>query len=375
MTPLRLSALPMPPFAGDWRDGGNTSTWLKPVGITPFHGDVEQAGVMPLAGGVLGFTHFDVIIYLNEQMTIVRLTPAQVMDEAAVGGSDAFARAEAAIERITRRRDAFAGLTMQSPQIMGIINTTPDSFSDGGDHDSADMAVEIGQQMASDGAAILDVGGCSTRPGALPVGLDEEAVRILPVIDGLAKAGHLVSADTQHAEVMDLALNAGARIINDVGGLCGDGAVEIVAKRAASAIIMHMQGVPETMQTAPSYTYPPTDVFDWLERRIEAACRAGIGLEHLAIDPGFGFGKTPEQNMMLMANIAIFHGLGVPIVFGISRKSTIAHYSRGEDPKNREAGSTALAALALQQGVQVFRVHDVAMTAQAIGNAKAFAQY
>lgn len=365
----------MPPCADDRQDGGVAQTWLMPVGITSL--DDTADAVLPLAGGSssggMGFTHLDVINDINGEMTVTRLPAPDLIHEAAAGGADAEARAQQYLDRLTRPRDDFAGLDMSKPQIMGILNATPDSFSDGGDHEKADAAITSAKTMLEDGATILDVGGESTRPGAEPVGHDEEIARIKPIITGLTKAGHLVSADTRHTSVMAAALDAGATVINDVGGLRDEGAEALVASRSAPAIIMHMQGVPGNMQKNPNYTFAPTDIFDWLEARIQSARKAGVSLADLAIDPGFGFGKTPHHNMQLMANIALFHGLGVPIVFGISRKSTIAHFSKGEAARERVAGSVSLAALAYQHGVQIFRVHDVAETAQAIGNAEAYA--
>jgi dihydropteroate synthase len=383
---LRLAQLPLPPFATSQSDAhSDARTWLLPVGMTSFcegsREGINTAGaktVMSLAGGDIGFTHFDVINKIDGQMTVTRIAAERLMDEAAAGGVDAETRAEQAIERITRRRPDFVGLTPSCsdgrPHIMGILNTTLDSFSDGGDYAAAEAALARGEKMIKEGATILDVGGESTRPGATPVDFDEECRRILPVITPLAEAGHVVSADTRHTNVMEAALAAGATIINDVGGLRDDGAAELVAHHEAPSIIMHMQGVPGNMQENPKYAYAPTDIYDWLAARIEAALAAGALSSHLAVDPGFGFGKSPEHNMMIMANIALFHGLGVPIVLGVSRKSTIAHFARGEAAKDRLAGSVALAALGFQQGVQIFRVHDVAATAQALGNAAAFAQ-
>ena len=191
------------------------------------------------------------------------------------------------------------------------------------------------------------------------------------MIEKLSAAGHPVSADTRHTYVMAEALSHGAHIINDVGGLRADGAVDLIAERQVPAMIMHMQGEPGNMQKNPQYLDAPTDIFDWLEGRIATAVSAGVKRGMIAIDPGFGFGKTPHHNMQIMQSISLFHGLGVPIVLGVSRKSTIAHFSKGEPAKERLAGSVALAALARQQGVQIFRVHDVAETHQALANTEA----
>ena len=367
----RLNALPIPPFSNDCADCGSARTWLQPIGITAF--DPDDSDQMPLAGGPYGFSQIDVINRIDDQVTVCRIAATDLIDLAAAGGEQAEARAKLILHRLTRPRKAYAGLDMAAWHIMGIINTTPDSFSDGGDHFSAKTALASAEQMMTDGAAILDIGGESTRPGADPVSHDEECRRILPVIEKLSAASHLISADTRHTNVMAEALSHGAHIINDVGGLRADGAVDLIAERQVPAMIMHMQGEPGNMQKNPQYLDAPTDIFDWLEDRIETAVSAGVKRGMIAIDPGFGFGKTPNHNMQIMQSISLFHGLGVPIVLGVSRKSTIAHFSKGEPAKERLAGSVALAALARQQGVQIFRVHDVAETHQALANTEALA--
>ena len=326
---------------------------------------------MPLAGGPYGFSQVDVINRINDRVTVCRIAAHDVLALAAAAGDEAEARAKLTLHRLTRPRKPYAGLDMTKFHVMGIINTTPDSFSDGGDHWAAETALASAKQMVADGAAILDIGGESTRPGAEPVSHDEECRRILLVIETLSAAGHLVSADTRHTKVMTEALGHGAQIINDVGGLRAEGAVELIAEKDVPAMIMHMQGEPGNMQKNPQYNDAPTDIFDWLEGRIHTAVAEGAKRGMLAIDPGFGFGKTPHHNMQIMQSIGLFHGLGVPIVLGVSRKSTIAHFSKGEPAKERLAGSVALAAMARQQGVQIFRVHDVDETHQALANAEA----
>jgi len=304
-------------------------------------------------------------------MTVSRIEAGRLLKEAAAGGTVAEEQAQKILDRLTCPRENFADHAMNTWHIMGIINTTPDSFSDGGDHADAEVALASARQMARDGASILDVGGESTRPGAETISLDEERKRVLPVISALSTEGFCVSADTRHVPVMEDALTAGAAMINDVGGLRAEGAAALIAVRQVPAILMHMQGEPGNMQQNPQYDFAPTDVFDWLENRISAVCEAGIPMCCLAVDPGFGFGKTPAHNMEIMASLALFHGLGVPVVLGVSRKSTIGHYSRGEPAKARQPGSTALAAMARAQGVQIFRVHDVPASMQALANAEA----
>ena len=336
-----------------------------PVGIVARS---EDAAVLPLAGGPYGFTHLDVFIDDGDQFTVTRMGAASLVDAAASEGK---AQAEALMQRLTAPRADYAGLDMTASHVMGILNTTPDSFSDGGDHLAADHAIASGKAMVDDGASILDIGGESTRPGAEPVGHDEECRRILPVIAALSDAGYVTSADTRHTDVMAPALESGAVIINDVAGLRDDGAIALVADRQVPVMIMHMQGTPGTMQDNPEYRFAPLDIYDWLEDRINECEAAGLPRHLIAIDPGFGFGKTPDHNMEIMAHLALYHGLGVPIVLGVSRKSTIAHFSRGEAAKDRMPGSVAMAALGRGQGVQIFRVHDVAETAQALANTNA----
>ena len=220
--------------------------------------------------------------------------------------------------------------------------------------------------MSQAGASIIDIGGESTRPGAEAISRNQELARVLPPITGLSRQNIKISVDTRHAEVMTRACAAGATIINDVEALRRDGAVGAAAASGVPVIIMHMQGQPETMQDAPHYDFAPVDVYQFLEERIKVLMVAGIAKSHIAIDPGFGFGKTVAHNLQILKWLSLFHGLGVPILFGASRKSTIAKLSKGEPAEQRLAGSLALAMAAYRQGAQMLRVHDVAQTAQAL---------
>jgi dihydropteroate synthase len=261
----------------------------------------------------------------------------------------------------------FAGLVLDRPRIMGVVNVTPDSFSDGGEAYPPSVAVARGLALNACGADIVDVGGESTRPGAEPVPVEQELARVVPVVEELAGRGVVVSVDTRRARVMEAAINAGAAIVNDVTALSGDeGSMQVVAGSAASVILMHMQGEPRTMQLAPQYDNVVQDVSRWLHDRIEACEVAGIAPERIAIDPGIGFGKTVDHNLDILAHLDFFARLGRPIVLGVSRKSFIARLNRNEAPKERVAGSLAAALLALSQGVHIFRVHDVAETQQAL---------
>jgi dihydropteroate synthase len=255
---------------------------------------------------------------------------------------------------------------LDQPQVMGIVNVTPDSFS--GDGREAEAAAEAGQAMAAAGAAIVDVGGESTRPGAKPVWEGDEAARIVPVARRLAAAGTAVSIDTRKASVMEQALAAGAAMVNDVSALGWDArAAEVVAAAACPVVLMHHKGDPATMQDDPRYDRPVLlEIYDWLEARIDAAVAAGIARERILIDPGFGFGKTVQHNLQLMNGLALLHGLGCPIVLGASRKRTIGALSNEAPADARLAGSLALALKGAEQGVQLLRVHDVPETLQAL---------
>ena len=250
---------------------------------------------------------------------------------------------------------------------MGIVNVTPDSFSDGGDNFDTGRAIAHGQHLAESGADLIDVGGESTRPGASPVPLDEELRRVRPVVRALADAGLTVSIDTRHAAVMAAAIDAGAKVVNDITGLTWDAkAAGLVAEAGAAVVLMHMQGTPQTMQADPSYADVLVEVLDWLEDRVTACEAAGIPRSRIAVDPGIGFGKTVDHNLALLAGVATFHGLGTAVLVGLSRKAFIAKLSRGEAPKDRLAGSLAGALACARAGVQFVRVHDVAETAQAL---------
>ena len=272
------------------------------------------------------------------------------------------------VERLTEPRPRFAGLTLDRPRIMGIVNVTPDSFSDGGRHNTVERAVAHGLTLADEGADILDVGGESTRPGSDPVPLDEELRRVIPVIKGLrAKTDARISVDTRKAEVMRQAAKAGADIINDVSGLTHDTeALNAAAATGLPVILMHTQGDPKTMNDAPHYDDLALDVYDVLAARIAACEHAGIPRAKLCVDPGIGFAKHLHHNVSMMANLSVLHGLGVPILLGASRKKMIAQLCDVPDPADRLPGSLAAVMVGVGQGVQIVRVHDVAATKQAL---------
>jgi len=258
-------------------------------------------------------------------------------------------------------------IRLDQPQVMGIVNATPDSFSDGGSYADSAAAAEAGAVMASQGAAIIDVGGESTRPGASTVWEGDEAERVLPIVRQLAAGGTAVSIDTRKSAVMNAALGAGAGMVNDVSALTWDPlAAEAVARADVPVVLMHHQGDPSTMQESPRYDDVLVDVYRWLEDRIDAAIEAGIARDKILVDPGIGFGKTVAHNLELLNGLALFHGLGCPIVLGASRKRMIGALA-GEAPADRRLpGSLMLALKAVEQGAQIVRVHDVPETVQAL---------
>jgi dihydropteroate synthase len=258
-----------------------------------------------------------------------------------------------------------------SPKLMGVVNVTPDSFSDGGLFLEPEAAIAHGEQLVRDGAEILDVGGESTRPGAEEVGVEEELARTEPVVADLEGMGYRVSIDTSKAVVVEAALAAGAEIVNDVTALRGDGEMAVLcAERGATVVLMHMVGDPRTMQDEPRYEDVVGEVKAFLAERIEAAVAAGIAEEKIWVDPGIGFGKTLEHNLELLRGLGELRELGRPLVIGASRKSFIGKID-GSQVEERIGGSIATAVLAAADGADVLRVHDVAETAQALRVAEA----
>lgn len=271
-------------------------------------------------------------------------------------------------EMISSARLSLGGLSLNSPRIMGILNVTPDSFFDGGRHDQVSAAVEHALRMVKEGADIIDIGGESTRPGADLISVDEEMSRVVPVIEALkSRTDALISIDTRKSEVMSEAVKAGAHIINDVSALSFDpNSLAVAAELNVPVILMHSQGTPEVMQNNPSYNHVVLDIYDYLSASLQRAVEAGVRTENIILDPGIGFGKTVSHNCALLKCLSLFHGLGVPLLLGCSRKSYIAALSAGEAADERLPGSIAGVLLGVSQGVQIFRVHDVAETVQAL---------
>lgn len=330
---------------------------------------VAADAALPLAGGPNAFSALEVI---------VRKGPAdvarQIVPIAAVRDDPHCAQA---IEEITRRRAPWAGFDPNSrPLIMGVVNVTPDSFFDGGKTPDTASAIAHGLQLHAEGADILDVGGESTRPGAAPVSEAEERTRAIPVVRALSAAGIPVSIDTRHANIMREAVFSGARLINDVSALAGDGSLYTAARLKVPVVMMHGTSDagsatdPRTMQKDPRYDDVVLDVYEYLEARLARCEEFGVRRDQMAIDPGIGFAKTPAHNAALLESLAIFHGLGVPVLLGASRKSFIARFSQGETADKRLPGSVAAAQWGATQGAQILRVHDVAETRQALAVAQ-----
>jgi len=257
-------------------------------------------------------------------------------------------------------------LDLSRPCVMGVLNVTPDSFSDGGDFFGVDRALRHAERMVEAGADILDIGGESTRPGAAPVSVREEIERVVPVIEALSSRVSVpISIDTSKPEVMRVAVNAGAGMINDVRALRRLGALEAAVEARVPVCLMHMQGMPRTMQAAPVYRDVVSEVRDFLRRRIQVCVDAGMAPERMLVDPGFGFGKTLAHNLALLAELAQLCSLGPPVLVGLSRKSMLGALT-GKPVAERLAGSLAAAVLAVEQGARLVRVHDVAATVDAL---------
>ncbi|WP_315389274.1 dihydropteroate synthase [uncultured Stenotrophomonas sp.] len=258
-------------------------------------------------------------------------------------------------------------LRLDRPCVMGIVNVTPDSFSDGGAHDTVEAAVAHGLQLVAEGADLLDIGGESTRPGSAPVALEEELRRVVPVIEQLARQVAVpISIDTFKPEVMRAAVAAGAGMINDIHALRQDGAPAAAAELGVPVVLMHMQGEPGSMQDTPHYDDVVAEVHRFLADRIFSAEMAGIARKNLVIDLGFGFGKTTDHNMILLARSERFLELGLPMLAGLSRKRSIGELTGRDTPRDRVAGSVAAHLIAAQRGARILRVHDVAATVDAL---------
>lgn len=256
-------------------------------------------------------------------------------------------------------------LDLSRPVIMGVLNVTPDSFSDGGRFEKPSDALKRAEQMFEEGADVLDVGGESTRPGAAEVPWEEELRRVRPVVEAMAHRGFPVSVDTSRPEVMRAVIDMGAAIINDVRALRVSGALEAVAASGVGVCVMHMQGTPATMQVAPEYRDVLVEVSDFLRERAQMCEAAGIARDRIVLDPGFGFGKTPDHNLRLLRHLSDIAGMGWPVLAGLSRKSLLGHIV-GRPVTDRQSASVTAALIAVERGAVVVRVHDIAATRDAL---------
>ncbi len=312
----------------------------------------RPADAYALAGGWLWFDRVEVLERGRPpQLIPARELPAQVLTA------------------LSGKRADYAGLALSRPRLMGILNVTPDSFSDGGQFLAGDAALVQGRMMAGAGAEVIDIGGESTRPGAVEVPVDEETARTAPVIAALREGGisTAISIDTRKAAVAEAALAAGANVVNDVSAFGYDPRLrDVVVQSGAPVCLMHAQGTPQTMQNDPYYEDVLLDVYDYLLSKRDAALAAGIPLARIMLDPGIGFGKTLAHNLTLIRGLSLFHGLGCPILLGVSRKKFIGTIGGEAEASRRAPGSVALALAGVAQGAQVLRVHDVWETRQAL---------
>lgn len=337
--------------------------YLRPTGFIDSPQRFDGASAR-LAGTMLWFTQIEIFGHAGRRLV-------NVADWESVKSSLP-AKAEVIFARLTSQRAALQmgqrTIRLDQPQVMGILNCTPDSFSDGGKHgENAEGVAGAGVVMAGAGAAIIDVGGESTRPGAPLVWEGDEIKRVEPVIRQLAASGTAVSVDTRKAAVMQAAIGAGAAMINDISALLyDDQALEVAKAAAVPVVLMHAPSQSSDPHKGGEYDDVLTEVYDWLEARVNAVEAAGVARDKILIDPGIGFGKSLADNLTLINNLALFHGIGCPILFGASRKRLIGALSNEASVSERLGGSVYLAMKAVEQGAHIVRVHDVVETVQAI---------
>jgi dihydropteroate synthase len=373
-----VSARPAPAIGSSEAAAGAVSrgtsevaqVYFRPLGL--IQGDAAQAAVengwaVSLQGGEWAFTGCEVWQRRREGIARAILPAAQLSAWIEQQPEPLRQHAARLRERLLAPPSGPDGLPPRRPLLMGVVNVTPDSFSDGGEFVEPAVAIAHGLKLYAEGADIVDVGGESTRPGAGAVSADEEIRRVVPVVLALAGAGVLVSIDTRRAAVMRAAIAAGARMINDISALRHD--PEALATAGASGlpvVLMHSQGEPATMQVQPTYEAAPLDVFDHLAARVQAWTEAGYDRARLIVDPGIGFGKTVDHNLEILSQLGLYLALGLPLLLGVSRKSFIGRLAGGASPADRLPGSLAAALRGVAAGVAILRVHDVAATQQAL---------
>ena len=345
--------------------------YLQPLGF--LRGCSPSTDEFPtIAGGKLKFSLLKIISRTNGGISSEIVSSANFEEYLNKRTTSEADELRGIMENIVRNRSEIKlpdghSLTWEKPILQGILNVTPDSFSDGGVFDDSSFAVTHALEMSNAGAGIIDVGGETTKPGAKPVPIEIEKKRVIPVIKELSQKILCISIDSRNADVMDAAVKAGAHIINDVSALEHDPkSIEVVKESGAPVILMHAQGNPDVMQKDPKYECAILDIYDYLKSRIDYCVKNGIDKDKIIVDPGIGFGKTVEHNLEILANISIFHGLGVPILIGVSRKSFIGKITNEEVANKRITGSIAAAQVCFEQGIQIARVHDVDETENAI---------
>ena len=350
--------------------GPDAAIYLRPHPIFPrtrADGAPYRSGASPLADGDYAFSGCEVLIRDGNEVN-AGFADLSRIDRWKRSLSTAHSRVvDERLDRLIRPPSVLDGLPGGRPWIMGVINATPDSFYAGSRAACVSAAVDAAREMVEAGADVIDVGGESTRPGgALPVGVDEEISRVVPVIEALAGLPAPVSVDTRHARVMSEGVAAGASMINDIAALTGEGSLETAAAAGVPVVLMHCPAEFSAMHRPTRYGHVALDVFDWLAQRIDACLSAGLPREHVIVDPGIGFAKQAPQSAAVLARVSLFHALGCPVLVGASRKSFIGRLAGGDTAADRLPGSLAAALWARSQGVQVLRVHDVAETRQAL---------
>ncbi len=320
-----------------------------------------------LAGTIVAFSAVKMFARHADRIELWRMELRDLDEWIEALSSEQANRVNGIVSRLQKPHEGWAGLLLKTPALMGIVNVTPDSFSDGGLALAAEDALARIDALARDGAAIVDIGAESTRPGSRAVDEAEELRRLRPLFDRIDASRTILSIDTRKATIMRAAIDAGFRIMNDVSALTDDPrALETVAASDAHVVLMHKQGEPETMNDAPAYAHPLLDVYDFLEARIEACEAAAIPRSRIAVDPGIGFGKGSIENRTLLLGLALFHGLGCPVLIGVSRKSFSRAMEEAYAPKDRLPGTLAALVLAAERGAHILRVHDVAAVRQAM---------
>ncbi len=340
-----------------------TSLYLRPRGLL-YGSDAiaarAEGAAGALGGGAIAFLEAEVI---RRDGSHVSRNVLSYLDLKAATEFDVVG----ALNDLTAPRPDFAAMPLSDVAVMGVVNVTPDSFSDGGSFAETETALLQARRLIGDGADIIDIGGESTRPGADAIPINEELQRVLPVIEGLADQGVPISIDTRKPEVMEAAVAAGAVLVNDVTSLSYvPHSMDTVCRLQVPAVLMHSAGDPKVMQDNPTYEDVLLDVHDALRTRIEACVSAGIDRENIIVDPGIGFGKTYSHNHALLHGLSLFHGLGVRLMLGVSRKAFIGALTGEKKASNRISGSVAAALIGVMQGVQILRVHDVRETVQAV---------